>query len=132
MVAEVGQDQSHPTYQVLLLHCKMLEAHCEQYQKAKEMGHADLGSITAATSSLHKDAMSKSQHCRYKCGYYHPNGKCPAKGQQCYACSGYNHYTALCQQKGHRQPRQNRQQRGSKPNKHFSSHGHPTGTSRTL
>ena len=115
------QDQSQLTYQALLSHCKMLEAHCEQYQKAKERGCADLASITAATSSLHIDAMSKSQSC-IKCGYSHPNSKCPAKGQQCYACNGFNHYTALCQKKGCRQPRQ-KQQRGFEPNKHSSSHG---------
>ena len=103
------QDQSQLTYQALLSHCKMLEACCEQYQRAKERGHDDLASITAATSSLHMDAMSQSQPCCCKCGYSHPNGKCPAKGQQCYVCSGYNHYTALCWQKRHRQPRQNRQ-----------------------
>ena len=37
-------------------------------------------------------------HCQ-KCGYSHPNNKCPAKGQQYYACGGYNHYTALCKQR---------------------------------
>ena len=82
------QDQSQLTYQALLSHCKMLEAHCEQYQKAKERGHTDLASITAATSSLHIDAMSKSIPSCYKCGYSHPNGKCPTKGQQCYTCGG--------------------------------------------
>ena len=101
----------------------MLEAHYEQYQKAKERGHANLASITAATSSLHIDAMSKSKPSCYKCGYSHPNGKCLAKGHQCYVCSGYNHYTVLCQQKG---CRQNKQWRGFKPNKCFSSHGHCT------
>ena len=69
------QDQSQLTYQALFLHCKKLEACCEQYQKAKERGHANLASITAATSSLHIDAMSKSQPCCYKCGHSHPNGK---------------------------------------------------------
>ena len=53
------QAQSQLTYQALLSHCKMLEAHCKQYQKAKERGHADLASITVATSSLHLDAISK-------------------------------------------------------------------------
>ena len=77
------QDQSQLTYQALLSHCKMLEACCDQYQKAKQRGHANLASITAATSSLHIDAMSRSQPSCYKCGYSHPNGKCPAKGQQC-------------------------------------------------
>ena len=115
------QDQSQLMYQALLLHCKMLEARCEQYQKAKESSRADLASITAATSSLHIDAMSKSQSC-IKCGYSHLNGKCPAKGQQCYVCNGFNHYSALCQNKGCRQPRQ-KQQRGFKPNKCSSSHG---------
>ena len=115
------QDQSQLTYLALLSHCKMLEAHCEQYQKAKERGCADLASITAATSSLHIDAMSNFPSCN-KCGYSHPNSKCPAKGQQCYACNGFNHYTALCQKKGCRQPRQ-KQQRGFKPNKCYFSHG---------
>ena len=109
------QDRSQLTYQALLSHCKMLEACCEQYQKAKKRGRADLASITAATSSLHLDAISWSQPCCNKCGYSHPNGKCPAKGQQCYTCGGYNHYTVLCQQKGCRQNK--KQQRGFKPNK---------------
>ena len=81
------QDQSQLMYQAILSHCKMLEAWCEQYQKAKERGHADLASITATTSSLHLDALSSSsKHCCKKCGYSHPNTKCPAKGQQCYTC----------------------------------------------
>ena len=78
------QDQSLLTYQALLSHCKMLEAPCEQYQKAKERGHTDLVSITAATYSLHLDAFSQSKPYCIECGYSHPNGKCPAKGQQCY------------------------------------------------
>ena len=106
------QDQSQLTCQALLSHCKMLET---WYQKAKERGHADLASITATTSSLHLDAITKSQICCNKCGYSHPNGKCPAKGQQCYACGGYNHYTVLCQQRGCRQ--NNKQCRGFMPSK---------------
>ena len=94
------QDQSQLTYQALLSHCKMLKVWCKQYQKAKERGHANLASITAATSSLCLDAISSSKPCCMKCGYSHPNGTCPAKGQQCYACGGYNHYPVLCQQKG--------------------------------
>ena len=110
------QDQS------LISHCKMLEACCEQYQKEKERGHGNLASITAATSSLHLGAISHSKPCCNKCGYSHPNGKCPAKGQQCYTCGGYNHYTMLCQQKG---CRQNKRQpcRGFKPNRHTYSCG---------
>ena len=121
------QDQSQLMYQTFLSHCTMLEACCEHDQKAKERGCTDLASITAATSSLHIDAMTKSQTC-YVCGYSHPKAKCPAKGQQCYACSGFNHYTALCQKKGCRQTRQ-KQQRGSKPSKCYSSHGHHTSCS---
>ena len=75
------QDQSQLTYLALLSHCKMLEANCKQYQKPKERGCADLASITAATSSLHLDAITKSKFCCNKCGYSHPNGKCLAKGQ---------------------------------------------------
>ena len=93
------QDQSQLTYQALLSHCKMLEQHCEQYQKAKKKGHANLASITAAsTSSIHMDALSHHNHCQ-KCGYSHPNTKCLAQGQKCYACRGYSHFTALCKQR---------------------------------
>ena len=74
------QDQSQLTYQALLSHCKILKVWCEQYQKAKERGQANLASITAATSSLHLDAISWSKPCCMKCGYSHPNGECPAKG----------------------------------------------------
>ena len=115
------QNQPQVTYQALLSHCEMLEAPCKQYQKAKERSHADVASITAVTSSLHLDAISKSKPCCYNCGYSHPNGKCPAKGQQCYACGGYNHYTVLCQHKGCRQNK--KQQRGFKPSKCSYSHG---------
>ena len=71
--------------------------------------------------------MFKSPSC-YKSGYSHPNAKCPSKGLQCYVCNGFNHFTALCQKKGCRQPRK-KQQRGSKPNKCYSSHGHHTSCS---
>ena len=94
------QDQSQLTYQALLSHCKMLESWCEQFQKAKERGYANLASITTATSSLHMDTLSiSSKHCCKKCGYSHP----PTKGQQCYTCSRYNHFTVLCQQTGQQQ-----------------------------
>ena len=67
------QDLSQLTYQALLSHCKMLESWCEQFQKVKEWGHANLASITTATSSLHLDALSiSSKHCCRKCGYSHP------------------------------------------------------------
>ena len=99
----------------------MLESQCEQYQKAKERVHTDPASITTTTSSLHMDALStSSKHCCKKCGYSHPNTKCPAKGQQCYACGGYNHYTVLCQQKGCHQ--NTKQQRGYKPQHNPSNH----------
>ena len=96
------QDQSQLTYQALLSHCKMLESWCEQFKKAKERGHTNLASVTTATSSLHMDTLSLSpKHYCKKCGYSHPQTKCPAKGQQCYyTCSGYNHFTVLCQQRG--------------------------------
>ena len=54
------QDQSYLTYQSLLVHCKLLQSCCEQLQKAKEMGQADLMNITAATSSassVHTNAL---------------------------------------------------------------------------
>ena len=55
------QDQSQLTYQALLSHCKLLKQHCEQYQKARERGHADLASITTASaSSIYMDALSLS------------------------------------------------------------------------
>ena len=94
------QDQSQLTYQALLSHCKLLELHCEQYQKARERGHTDLAAITAATvSSIHADALTVSPHnCCNKCGYSHLHTKYPVEGQQCYAFSGYNYFTALCRQ----------------------------------
>ena len=118
------QDQSQLTYQALLSHCKMLESWCEQYQKAKERGCANLASITAATSSLHMDTLSipPKHHCK-KCGYSHPQTKFPAKGQQCYTCSGYNHFTALCQQRGCQQTNIQTPQRGNQsPQCSVSSH----------
>ena len=95
------QDQSQLTYQALFSHCKLLEQHCDQYEKARERGHANLASTTtASTSSIHMDALSLEHHnCFQKCGYSHPNTKCPAQGQQCYTCSGYNHFTVLCKQR---------------------------------
>ena len=36
------QYQFQITYQSLLSHCKLLESRCEQYQKARERGHANL------------------------------------------------------------------------------------------
>ena len=111
------QDLSQLSYQALLSHCKMLESWCEQFQKAKERGHANLASITATTSSLHMNA-----YCCKKCGYSHPNNKCPAKGQQCYACSGYDHFTVLCQQKGCCQNNKHTPQRGYQPRCNTSSH----------
>ena len=85
----------------------MLQLWWEQFQKAKERGHANLASIAAATSSLHMDTLSISSKCHCKkCGYSHPCTKCPAKGQQYYVCSGYNHFTALCQQRGWQQTKQ--------------------------
>ena len=96
------QDQSQLTYQALLSHCQLLEQHCEQYQKARERGHANLASIIpASVSSIHMDALSLSHHnCCWKCGYSHPNNKCLAQGQQCYTCSVYNHFTALASKGG--------------------------------
>ena len=107
------QDQSQLTYQGVISHCKMHKSWCEQFQKAKERGHANLASITATTSSLHMDTLfiSPKHHCK-NCGYSHPHTKCPAKGQQCYACGGYNHFTVLCQQRGHQQTTRQTPQRG--------------------
>ena len=99
------QDQSQLTYQALLSHSKLLESCCEQYQKARKRGHANLISITSATaSSIHADALTVSPHnCCNKCGYSHPHTKCQAQGQQCYTCSSYNHFTALCRQQRYKQ-----------------------------
>ena len=101
----------------------MLESWCEQFQKAKERDHADLASITAATSSLHLDAVSTSSkhHCM-KCGYSHPPTKCPAKGQQCYACGGYYHFTVLCHQRAWCQMTKQTRWRGYQPKCSASSH----------
>ena len=115
------QEQFQLTYQALLSHCKMLESHCEQFQKAKERGHAYLASITAATSSLHLDALSTSKHHCQKCGYSHPHTKCPTKDLQCYTCNGYDHLTKLCPQKGRRANKQT-PWRGFQPKCHASNH----------
>ena len=69
------QDQSQLTYQSLLAHCKLLESQCDQYQKAKEMGQADLTTITTATtsaSSIDANVLSTYSHC-HNCGYFHPH-----------------------------------------------------------
>ena len=78
------QDQSKLTCQSLLSHCKLLESRCEQYQKARERGQANLTSISAATasaSSIHTDILTMQTHCN-KCGYTHPPNKCSTYGQQ--------------------------------------------------
>ena len=99
------QDQSQLTYQALLSHWKLLESCCEQFQKARDRGHADLASITTATaSSIHADVLTISphNHCK-KHGYSHLHTKCLAQGQQCCACGGYKHFTTLCRQQRYKQ-----------------------------
>ena len=51
------QDQTQLTYTSLLQHCKLLEQHCEQFQKAQARGRAELTTLSAATattSSIHQ------------------------------------------------------------------------------
>ena len=108
--------ESQLTYQSLLAHCKLLESYCEQYQKAKEKGQADLTTITAETSSassIHTDALSIYPHCN-KCGYSHPCSKCPVQGKTCYVCCGSNHYTALCKWKKMQWPTHNTPRTGDR------------------
>ena len=55
------QDQQQLTYQALLSHCKLLRSRCEQYQKVKEKGCADLTTLTAVSStasSTHQDTLT--------------------------------------------------------------------------
>ena len=73
------QDQSQLTYKLLLQHCKTLEQHCEQYQKAQLKGHAEvtiLFAATATSSSVHQDAITFNHTQCTKCGYQHPQNKC--------------------------------------------------------
>ena len=46
------QDQSTLTDQLLLIHCKLLEQSCEQYQKAHLKGRAELTTIIVASSVI--------------------------------------------------------------------------------
>ena len=66
------QDQFQLTYQALLSHCQLLKSHCEQYQKAKEKGQADLTGVTSTASSIHINTLSTFPQCN-KCGYSHPH-----------------------------------------------------------
>ena len=93
------QDQNQLTYASLLQHCKTLEQRCEQYQKARIKGRAELTTLSAATataSSVHQDNVTLHNTQCTRCGYKHPRDNCPAKGKECYNCHGLNHYTALC------------------------------------
>ena len=99
------QDQTQLTYISLLQHCKLLEQHCEQFQKAQARGRAELttlSAVTATTSSIHQDVISINHQCG-KCEHKHPRGNRPVAGKECYNCHGTGHYTALC-----KQPRQNK------------------------
>ena len=80
------QDQSKLTYKSQLQHCKTLEQCCEQYQKSQLKGCAELTILSAATatsSSVHQDAITSSHTQCTKCGYKHPQDKCPATGKEC-------------------------------------------------
>ena len=35
-----------------------------------------------------------------RCGYRHPEGRCPARGERCRECRGKNHYWRMCQNRG--------------------------------
>ena len=75
------QDQSQ--LKALLSHCKLLESCCEEFQKAKEKGQADLTPLTTATptaSSIHTDTLSTLPRCD-KCGYSHPPKSALPKGR---------------------------------------------------
>ena len=57
--------------------CMTKKSWCEQFQKAKEKGWADLTTITVVTSSassIHADSLTTYPHCN-KCGYSHPSSK---------------------------------------------------------
>ena len=90
------QNQSQLTYKSLLQHCKTLEQCCEQYQKAQLKGHAELTTLSAATSaSVHQDVITSSHTQCTKCGYKHSQDKCPATGKGYFHCHTTGHYTAL-------------------------------------
>ena len=67
------QDQQQLTHQSLPTHCKLLESHCEQFEKAMEKGCAELTTLSAASSTslyIHQDATTTHTKCPY-CGYSH-------------------------------------------------------------
>ena len=95
------QDQSQLTYQALLSKCQLLKSCNKMFQKAKEKGHAELTSLSTATSSassIHKDALLAYLKCP-QCGYCHSPSNCLAHGQECNKCGGQNHITALYQRR---------------------------------
>ena len=83
------QNQNTLTYQSLLVHCKQLEQHCEQFQGAKAQGElTSLSRASATTSSPHADTItfqsSKCPYCELPSLWWG------------YICHGTGHFTALC------------------------------------
>ena len=94
------KDQTTLTYQSLLVHCKQLEARCEQFQQAQAQGRAHLTTITATSSShssLHANTHSKTTHqpCS-KSSYSYPCSSFRAFNCECYNCHNTGHFTVLC------------------------------------
>ena len=92
------QDPATLTYKTLLHHCKLLEQRCKQYRKAQQKGHAELTTLTTASTtqtSLHHDAITIQFDC-YRCGYRHQRNNCPATGQRCHKCNALGHFATLC------------------------------------
>ena len=84
------------TYTSLLQHCKTLEQHCEQFQKAQVKGYTERTTLSAPiSSSVHQDAITIHNTQYIKCSYKHPQGNCPATGKECYNCQRTGHYTDI-------------------------------------
>ena len=82
--------------------CRTLETRCEQCQKAKEKGHTELTTITAATataSSIHQDALN-TQFKIGKCGHNNLPANCSPDRKKSYNCREKNHFTGLYENQG--------------------------------
>ena len=75
-------NQSTLTYDKSLSNCRILEAWCKQFKKAKEKGHTELNTITlaiATSSSIHQDTLNIQ--CT-TCGHSHPPTNCTVYGKR--------------------------------------------------
>ena len=122
------QVQTQLVYSALLQHCKRLEQHCKQFQKAKLRGHPVLTNLSAATStvsSVHQHTITTTHNTIQwtQCRFNHPQGNCPASGKGCYNCHRTGHFTALCRGPRNRHRESRSCQRRSSSHR-CSSHSH--------